>query len=111
MTLAELEGRLPNGFHDAYITSVTMDYVKSELQLGVNLSFSGPDDPPEVPGYRPALIRVSGVKIFAIDPPNASPQYSILDSGDLPANGFVTSTSEFWNKEIDQQLIEAAGPQ
>ena len=110
MTLAELEDTLPNGFHDAYITSVAMDYVRAELRLGMSLSFSVPDDPPEVPGYRPAIVKESGVKLFVVDAPNPDPQYSILERDEQPANGFVTSTSEDWNKEIDQGLIDAAGP-
>ena len=110
MTLAELAKTLPNGFHDAYLTSINMDYAKGELRLGMSLSFAAPDDPPDVPGYRSALVTVTGVRLFVVDPPSADPNYSVLECDEQPADGFVTSTSELWNQAMDQKLIDAAGP-
>lgn len=110
MTLAELERTLPNGFHDAILYGLSVDYKDQEITLDIELSFAAPDDPPELPGYRRAKIRISGVKIFAIDPPDSRPQYGTLSGDELPMSGFVTASDEHWSSRIGSQLIEAAGP-
>ena len=37
MTLEELADTLPNGFHDAQVSSVSIDYVKREARLLMDL--------------------------------------------------------------------------
>ncbi len=57
MTLEEIEESLPNGFHDARITSSTLDYVKRESKLAMEILFSGPDkEDPE--SYRTATLSL-----------------------------------------------------
>ena len=109
MTLAELEDTLPNGFHDAMIYALSVDYKDQTVALDVDLSFAGPDDPPDVPDYRRAVIKVSGLKILVIDPPNPGPLYGVLDGDELFTKGFVTEADEYWKKRLDPKLIEAAG--
>jgi hypothetical protein len=106
MTLAELEDTLPNGFHDAFIYAFSIDYKDQKLDLDMELSYSQPDDPPEVPNKR-VIIRVSGLKLFAVDPPD--PQYGALDGDELFVQGFVTASSEHWKNSIDPKLVEAPG--
>ena len=79
MTFEELDRSLPNGFHDATISGLTIDYVGGSVVLRMALDFGSPDGPkPE--DYRTGALRVSGLYFCAIDPPD--PGYRYLPGGD-----------------------------
>jgi len=44
VTLEELNTSLPNGFHDAELTSFRVDYLKRELVLDLNIWLGGMDE-------------------------------------------------------------------
>lgn len=70
MTFEELDQRFPNGFDDAEITSLTVDYqgrvVKIQLNLRCNLPDSSNRDE-----YTRAVLTVREFYYFSIEPPDA----------------------------------------
>jgi hypothetical protein len=109
MTLAELEDTLPNGFHDAFLYGLAVDYKDQEVNLDVELDFGSDDDLPDVSDYKRAEVKISGLEIFIVDPPDSCPQYGTLGGDELAMNGFVTASDEYWIGRIDPKLIKAAG--
>ena len=78
MTFEELDRELPNGFHDAILLSLVVDYVAGTAQLKINLLVGGPEDAdPEE--YRAAILRITGVQFCSIDPPD--PTYRFVPNG------------------------------
>jgi hypothetical protein len=86
VTLEELEGALPNGFHDAEIFSFELDYVAGIAKFHMNLLVGWPDDPePESQAYQEATLVVEGLCFCSIDPPLLNVSLSSerkTDSGD-----------------------------
>jgi hypothetical protein len=62
-TIAEIEDALPNGFHDAELASVDVDWPTEQAILRGAVDFSN-GEPPEV--YRPFLIEVRGLRTLAV---------------------------------------------
>jgi hypothetical protein len=86
LILEELERSLPNGFHDAELTSLHVDYAKREAIVGLNIDFSTPEATggSEEESYRPGRVVFSGLHFIAIDPPAPGYEYlgvSLIDSG------------------------------
>ena len=80
MTLDELDHELPNGFHDADILSLELDYVAATAKLHLSLLVGWPEDPdPESQAYQEAILVVTGLCFCSIDPP--SPTYPFLPDG------------------------------
>ena len=81
MTLDQLDRSLPNGFHDAKIFSLELDYVAGIAKFHLNLLVGWPDDPePECEAYREATLIISGLCFCSIDPPSA--KYPFLPDGE-----------------------------
>ena len=78
MTFEELERELPNGFHDAHLLSLSVDYVSGTAELRMDLLFGTPEsaDPEE---YRAAVLRITGIHFFSIGPPDST--YSFVPDG------------------------------
>ena len=71
MTLFELARTLPNGFHDAELKSIHLDYEELEATLTVDLWIGSMQDPPEQrETYEPVKVQLSGLEYFLIDAPN-----------------------------------------
>lgn len=80
MTLDEWDQRLPNGFHDAKILSIAIDYRASVAKFRLALHVGWPDDPePEREEYQDAEMIVTGLCFCSIDPPD--PNYRFLTDG------------------------------
>ncbi len=78
MTFEELENSLPNGFHDAVLRKIDLDFVSKSVVLAVDLLTGGPDDPdPEA--YRSGTVRLSPAYLFLLEPPDAS--YAFVPDG------------------------------
>ena len=78
MTFEELAQKLPNGFHDAEILKISMDFVNRSIVIGMNLLTGVPGDPdPE--RYRPGALRVVSPYLFFIKPPD--PRYHFVPNG------------------------------
>ena len=70
MTLEELDHSLPNGFHDAKMFSLSIDYAAGIAIFRLSLLVGWPDDPPpERYAYQEATLTVRGLCFCSIDPP------------------------------------------
>src|SRR5579864_1590131 len=66
--------KLPNGFHDAEIFSVEINYAAGTVKFHLALLVGWPDDPEaERQEYQEAEMLVTGLIFCSIDPP--SPDY------------------------------------
>ena len=80
MTLDELDQIPPNGFHDAKIVSIEVDYLNATARLRISLLVGWPEDPePEREKHQEADLRVTGLCFCSIDPPD--PNYRFITSG------------------------------
>lgn len=83
MNLEQIENSLPNGFHDAEIEVISVDYVskcavmKMRMWVG-NLDASNED---EREAYRRAELLLSDLLYFVIDPPD--PEYEFKKKGSV----------------------------
>lgn len=77
MTLEELADTLPNGFHDAEVRQLKIDYVKREVRLLLDLCVGDPSAETEElrEGYRQAEVKLSGLLYWVIEPPDARYAY------------------------------------
>jgi hypothetical protein len=68
MTFQDLENSLPNGFHDAKLKSVSIDYVERLLTMQMEILVGTPEakDRDE---YRNATLTVTGLYFYVIEPP------------------------------------------
>ena len=77
MTLEELAASLPNGFHDAYIKGISIDYVSGtasfDLELWVGDDSAERKEEREV--YRDARVTLSDLLFCVIEPPDSRYPY------------------------------------
>jgi hypothetical protein len=69
MTFEELDLRFPNGFSDAEITNLTVDYGKRILTLQLNLRGNSPDSP-DHDVYTRAVLKARGIYYVSVEPPD-----------------------------------------
>lgn len=89
MTLDELAASIPNGFHDACLSTISIDYTKREVQLILDIWVA--DDverPEEIETYRVAEVTLTGLAYWVSEPPDArslflEPGALWIDSGPL----------------------------
>jgi hypothetical protein len=80
LTFQELATSLPNGFHDAELRKVHIDYEGQQVILDLNLDASLNKNEPE--RYRRARVTFSGVVFVSIDPPaDATMEVSMISVG------------------------------
>jgi len=103
MTLSEIDDLLPNGFHDAELVTLSIDYVARTIQMKMELSYSGPDDGPDVPGYRPGTVFVSGLQFCILESPSA--KYDFNGPGPLWVSGYETKSTPQLIEAFDKQLL------
>ena len=78
MTFQELEQKLPNGFHDASIRKIQLDFMGRSVEIEMDILMAGPDDPdPEL--CRVGKLRVAPAYLLFIEPPD--PRYSFIPDG------------------------------
>lgn len=70
MTLEELDALYPNGFDDAEIVNVNLDYRNRTVELQLNLRGNPPDSPNE-DEYQQAILVLRGFYYFVLEPPDA----------------------------------------
>jgi len=100
MTFEELDQKLPNGFHDAEIRTITLDFVNRSVVIGMNLLVGVPGDPdPE--RYRPGTLRVLSPCLFFIEPPD--PRYRFVPDG-TPLNASGNSVKIGQDAAVDRLL-------
>ena len=73
MTVTELDRELPNGFHDAQVRTIAVDFVARIVTIGLDL-WSGSMDQPRGGGretYRAAMLELRGLGYVVMEPPDA----------------------------------------
>src|SRR5262245_44331541 len=113
MNLEQLEKSLPNGFHDAQIEEIIVDYVSRKAVVKMQLLVGNPDAAPEKEreAYKPAELRLSDVLYFVVDPPDPKYKYAEknglwIDAGradeesaptsPIPLDQLPTGASAYW---------------
>jgi hypothetical protein len=72
MSLEEIDESLPNGFHDAELVGLEIDYVHQFAVFKTNVLLGLPDEPVEISDrHRLRTLRFSGVSFIVVDPPAA----------------------------------------
>jgi hypothetical protein len=92
MTFEELDQRFPNGFDDAEIISLTLDYQNRTAQLQLNLR-GNPPDSPNRDEYQRAVLLLNGFYYFVIEPPDADHLWYPRRS--IQVNGYPEDVSQF----------------
>jgi hypothetical protein len=99
VTLEELENSLPNGFHDAEIERISVDYQQRLMVMELTVFVGDPVAPVELrEAYRPAVLTLSGVQFVAIDPPDA--RYPFSESGPVRIDACDAT------KNLDANLVK-----
>ena len=75
MTFEQLDHDLPNGFHDAEIQKVIVDYAEHSAIIIMRLLVGTPHSA-NSDEYRPATLKISGLYYYSIDLPN--PKYPFV---------------------------------
>jgi hypothetical protein len=76
MTPDGLADSIPNGFHDAELIAVTIDYAKSEARLVLDVWIAEHlDTADEREAYRLAEVNLYGLIFWISEPPDASSSY------------------------------------
>jgi hypothetical protein len=75
MTFEELDNELPNGFHDAQLHDLTIDYVRGTMTLRM-IFWVGKMKGPNREERRPGELRITGLYLCAMDPPDPSYRYA-----------------------------------
>jgi hypothetical protein len=73
-TLEEVAGGLPNGFHDAQLSSCAMDFVARTVTFKLSIWIG---DQRDAERYRDAELKISGLGLCAFDAPD--PRYPFAD--------------------------------
>ncbi len=68
MTLFEMEDQFPNGFHDAQLNYIHIDYETRSALLGISVDFSNIEQTREIE-YRKIELTVAGLSSLTIDGP------------------------------------------
>jgi len=77
MTSSELESSLPNGFHDAALKSLTVDYEHRRVLMTFSLKVGDPDGPREHrDDCRDAQVEIAGMIFWVVDPPDPTRDFS-----------------------------------
>ena len=71
MTFDDLAISLPNGFHDAELKSIMIDYTRREARLILDIWVADDVSMEEREAYRPAEVTLSGLLFWVSEPPDA----------------------------------------
>jgi hypothetical protein len=102
MTFEKLEKELPNGFHDAKIRSISLEYVSRTAKLMMNLLVGvGTPEDRSASVYRPGTTSIHGLLFFWVEPPDR--KYNFLPDGS-PLNVDGDSVRAGQSAELDRLL-------
>lgn len=100
MTFDSISEQLPNGFHDAKLTRLTLDLVESSIVIQLNVLVGGPNDiDPEA--RRNGTLRVTSPCLFVVEAPE--PHHRFIPDG-APANVDGDAVRTGQNKTVDALL-------
>ena len=74
MTFEKVDAELPNGFHDAKLYGIVIDYVAGSAILRMDF-WVGSMEGPNREEYRPAELRVTGLYFCSMDVPDPTYRY------------------------------------
>jgi hypothetical protein len=81
VTFIELLNSLPNGFHDATIETVALDYVHHEARLRLSL-WTATEDDPDPERYELAELVLTGMLYFVVESGELSDREGVwIDAG------------------------------
>jgi hypothetical protein len=81
VTIFEVAERLPNGFHDAEVETIHIDYVHRTMDLSLDVWIGTMDDPPSTrETYRKAVLTITGLQYCAIDVPDERYRFAEPDT-------------------------------
>jgi len=66
VTIEELENKFPNGFHDAHLVGMTVDFPAESIRIELDVDCDDPD--PNV--YTRIKVRLTGLSLFIVEPPD-----------------------------------------
>lgn len=101
MTIEDIECSLPNGFHDASLKSISLDYAQHRAELDIYVDISNPDaiDEDTTEAYRSGKLVLLGLLFCIIEPPD-------LQSADLNADGlWITSSGTVEPGEMPKDFL------
>lgn len=78
MTPADIDASLPNGFHDALLRRLDVDFAGAEVRFGFEFWVGDLDAETEEgrEAMRPGVLRLTGMTSMSIEPPDARYQFS-----------------------------------
>ena len=93
MTIEEIEQTLPNGFHDASLEKLNVDYDKREAKLEILVDVGDPESPREElkETNRKGILTLSGLLFCVIEPPDSRYPYQKAKGLWLSGTGLVES--------------------
>jgi hypothetical protein len=96
LTFEELDDRLPNGFHDARIEKLDLDYVRRSARIVIQLCTGTPEsnDPELRDSRRTATLKLTGLAYFAIEPPDSTSSFMRGERG-IDASGYPEDPANF----------------
>jgi hypothetical protein len=85
--LTEIEDSLSNGFHDAYLESIHVDYKSRRGLIKLRVCTGDPDAPSEKEreAYEEVSLELLGLLYFVIEPPDPRAKYA--ETGELSIDG------------------------
>lgn len=97
MTIEEIERSLANGFHDARLKGMDIDYAKREVRLDLQADIGIPETREGIKdSYRACRLTLSGLLFCVIEPPGPGYQHQkaerlwIADSGPATSAEFLS---------------------
>lgn len=100
MTIGEIEANLPNGFHDATLNNIFIDYDTQRVVLSIEVNIGSPEDDNE--NFRTGKLTISGVLFCAIEPPD--PKYAFQKAKGIWIADSGTVTSSMKNAYMIEHL-------
>jgi hypothetical protein len=85
VTIEELESRFPNGFHDAQLVGMKVDFAASSVCFELDVDCDDPD--PNV--ITRIKFRLTGLSLFIVEPPD--PRIALAYGDTIEASGYDTS--------------------
>src|SRR5215213_8013408 len=72
MNIEEISNSLPNGFHDAKLHTINIDYAKREAIFTLKVEISSPEDVNAGELYRHGVLKLSSFLYCVIESPDVS---------------------------------------
>lgn len=98
MTFEELDLATPNGFHDAQLINLRVDYENSAIELTVDFDFSDPDSSDRSVVYKRGLVCSKELLFCTIEQPDTN--YFQFGSKYLDISGDIISYDEMLRSEL-----------